>query len=107
MRAAEIQRGMGERKRSNKRSLVRRAAPTGQALDSLTLGIARKSAATLTHFRYGGGIANVAFLDGHVATRKEVAVPMPDGWSVAFHETRQKHRLGFLANSETPYKGRR
>lgn len=66
-----------------------------------------KSAATLTHFRFGGGLANVAFLDGHVDSRQPVSVAIPTGWSPAFLQTMEEKRLGFLSASEVPYKGDR
>ncbi len=62
-------------------------------------------AATLTHFRFGGRTANVAFLDGHVESRVEVPVASPAGWSDAFNQARQQYHLGFLDASERPYKG--
>ncbi len=63
-----------------------------------------KAAATMTHFRWDG-LANVAFLDGHVETRTEVPVASPPGWSALFNQARAKHRLGFLADVDGPYTG--
>lgn len=58
----------------------------------------------LTHFRYGG-VANVAFADGHVETRIEVPVPSPAFVTPEFDAARARYGLGFLANSDFPYKG--
>jgi prepilin-type N-terminal cleavage/methylation domain-containing protein/prepilin-type processing-associated H-X9-DG protein len=60
----------------------------------------------LTHFRFAGGSANVAFVDGHVETRQEVPVADPSFVPQAFKDTRINHRLGFLADNDFPFKGR-
>ncbi|MCI0638117.1 MAG: DUF1559 domain-containing protein [Gemmataceae bacterium] len=59
-----------------------------------------------THFRHGGDVANVAFVDGHVETKTEVAFPSPASWSVAANDLRAKLRIGYLANTNLPYEGR-
>ena len=58
----------------------------------------------LTHFRFAG-VANVAFVDGHVETRTEVAVTDPAWVTQPFKDTKALHHLGFLADSEFPFKG--
>jgi prepilin-type N-terminal cleavage/methylation domain-containing protein/prepilin-type processing-associated H-X9-DG protein len=59
----------------------------------------------LAQFRFAGGTGNVAFADGHVETRTEVDVASPSWCSAAFNAARTQYRLGFLADSEFPYKG--
>ncbi|MCI0380044.1 MAG: DUF1559 domain-containing protein [Gemmataceae bacterium] len=59
-----------------------------------------------THFRHGGDVANVAFVDGHVETKIEVAFPSPPSWPVAANDLRAKLRIGYLANTNLPYEGR-
>jgi prepilin-type processing-associated H-X9-DG protein len=59
----------------------------------------------LTHFRFTGGTANVAFADGHVESRTEVPVANPSFATQAFKDTRVKYTLGFLADTDFPYKG--
>jgi prepilin-type N-terminal cleavage/methylation domain-containing protein/prepilin-type processing-associated H-X9-DG protein len=58
-----------------------------------------------THFRHAGGIANVAFVDGHVDTQTEVPVASPASWSAAANALRAQMQLGYLANTNTPYEG--
>jgi prepilin-type processing-associated H-X9-DG protein/prepilin-type N-terminal cleavage/methylation domain-containing protein len=58
-----------------------------------------------THFRHPGGLANVAFLDGHVEALSEVPFPSPASWSQAANDLRTKLHIGYLANSNTPYTG--
>jgi prepilin-type processing-associated H-X9-DG protein/prepilin-type N-terminal cleavage/methylation domain-containing protein len=58
-----------------------------------------------THFRHSGRIANVAFLDGHVETRTEVAFPSPDYWPPAANDLRVKLAIGYLADTNVPYVG--
>jgi prepilin-type processing-associated H-X9-DG protein/prepilin-type N-terminal cleavage/methylation domain-containing protein len=59
-----------------------------------------------THFRHSSGLANVAFLDGHVETRAEVYVASPSSWSPAANELRSQNRIGYLADTNVPYEGR-
>jgi len=59
----------------------------------------------LTHFRFSG-TANVAFADGHVESRTEVPLVNPSFATQAFIDTRVKYTLGFLADTDFPYKGR-
>jgi prepilin-type N-terminal cleavage/methylation domain-containing protein/prepilin-type processing-associated H-X9-DG protein len=58
-----------------------------------------------THFRYSG-VANVAFLDGHVETRTpvQVASVAPFSQSV-WDEASKKFSLGFLASTNPLYTG--
>jgi prepilin-type processing-associated H-X9-DG protein/prepilin-type N-terminal cleavage/methylation domain-containing protein len=58
-----------------------------------------------THFRHPGGLANVAFLDGHVEPLAEVPLPSPASWPQAANDLRTKLHIGYLANSNTPYTG--
>jgi prepilin-type N-terminal cleavage/methylation domain-containing protein/prepilin-type processing-associated H-X9-DG protein len=59
----------------------------------------------LTHFRFSS-TASVAFADGHVENRPETPVANPSFATTAFVDTRIQHKLGFLADSDFPYKGR-
>ncbi len=60
-----------------------------------------------THFRHGGDVANVAFLDGHVETKVEVPVATP-AWpeQAQVDSFRRQHRLGFLGDTDLVYEGR-
>jgi prepilin-type N-terminal cleavage/methylation domain-containing protein/prepilin-type processing-associated H-X9-DG protein len=58
-----------------------------------------------THFRHGGRVANVAFLDGHVETRTEVPFPSPSYWGPDAEALRAKLALGYLADNNVPYNG--
>lgn len=58
-----------------------------------------------TQFRHSG-LANVAFVDGHVEARSEVPAPSPASWSAAANAVRTQLRLGYLATTNTPYEGR-
>jgi prepilin-type processing-associated H-X9-DG protein/prepilin-type N-terminal cleavage/methylation domain-containing protein len=58
-----------------------------------------------THFRHGGRLANVAFLDGHVEARSEVAFPSPDYWPAAANDLRVKLAIGYLADNNVPFVG--
>jgi prepilin-type N-terminal cleavage/methylation domain-containing protein/prepilin-type processing-associated H-X9-DG protein len=62
--------------------------------------------APTTHFRHSGGVANVAFLDGRVDTRTEIAVASPASWSAAANALRTRLQIGYLANTNVPYEGR-
>jgi prepilin-type N-terminal cleavage/methylation domain-containing protein/prepilin-type processing-associated H-X9-DG protein len=59
-----------------------------------------------THFRHGGRVANVAFLDGHLETRTEVPFPSPSFWSGAANEVRARLAIGYLADNNGPYEGK-
>ncbi len=58
-----------------------------------------------THFRHSG-FANVAFLDGHVEVRTEIAVASPATWSTAANTLRAQQNIGYLATTNVPYEGR-
>ncbi len=58
-----------------------------------------------THFRHGG-LANVAFLDGHVDSRAPAAVPAVGYWPPAAEALRLKLEIGYLATTNLPYEGR-
>lgn len=59
-----------------------------------------------THFRHGGSVANVSFLDGHCETRTEVFVASPPSWSAAANQLRTERKIGYLADNNVPYVGR-
>jgi prepilin-type N-terminal cleavage/methylation domain-containing protein/prepilin-type processing-associated H-X9-DG protein len=59
-----------------------------------------------THFRHTAGIANVAFLDGHVEARSEVPFPSPSFWLPSANALRAKLGVGYLADSNLPYEGK-
>jgi prepilin-type processing-associated H-X9-DG protein len=58
-----------------------------------------------THFRHGGRLANVGFLDGHVETRSEVEVASPSWWSPEADALRRRLAIGYLADNNLPYVG--
>jgi prepilin-type processing-associated H-X9-DG protein/prepilin-type N-terminal cleavage/methylation domain-containing protein len=59
-----------------------------------------------THFRHAGGVANVAFMDGHVETMTEVIVATPPGWDANVDALRKQHTLGFPTANEAMYSGK-
>ena len=61
------------------------------------LGPQDPSAAPFTHFRHGGAVANVAYLDGHVEAKSEEAVPSPASWDQAANDLRKLVRLGYVS----------
>jgi prepilin-type N-terminal cleavage/methylation domain-containing protein/prepilin-type processing-associated H-X9-DG protein len=61
------------------------------------LGPQDASAAPFTHFRHGGAVACVAYLDGHVAAKTEESAPSPASWDAAANAMRKKIRLGYLS----------
>lgn len=61
---------------------------------------------TFTHFRHASGMANVAFLDGHVELMSEVPVATPSwGAQSQVDAERRKHRLGFISATDEKYEG--
>jgi prepilin-type N-terminal cleavage/methylation domain-containing protein/prepilin-type processing-associated H-X9-DG protein len=58
----------------------------------------------LTHFRHTAGLANMAFLDGHVETVGLVFTPSDPSWPADAAAYIQKNHLGFPTTSDTPYK---
>jgi prepilin-type processing-associated H-X9-DG protein/prepilin-type N-terminal cleavage/methylation domain-containing protein len=58
-----------------------------------------------THFRHGGRVANVSFLDGHIENRSEAPFPSPAFWSTAANDLRARLAIGYLADNNTPYFG--
>jgi len=52
-----------------------------------------------THFRHGGSVANVAYLDGHVEPRTEEFVASPSSWDQAANNLRQQMRVGYLSTT--------
>jgi uncharacterized protein (TIGR00290 family)/prepilin-type N-terminal cleavage/methylation domain-containing protein/prepilin-type processing-associated H-X9-DG protein len=57
-----------------------------------------------TQFRHAG-IANIAFMDGHVEAVTQVPVATPAPWDPNVNEMRQRFSLGFPFGSEQPYHG--
>ncbi len=51
-----------------------------------------------THFRHGGNVANVSFLDGHVEAMKEVFVAPPGHWPQDAIALRAKLVIGYLSD---------
>jgi prepilin-type N-terminal cleavage/methylation domain-containing protein/prepilin-type processing-associated H-X9-DG protein len=69
------------------------------------LGPQDPSAAPFTHFRHGGNVTNVAYLDGHVEPKVEEFVASPSNWDQAANNMRQQMRLGYVsANSVDAYR---
>jgi prepilin-type N-terminal cleavage/methylation domain-containing protein/prepilin-type processing-associated H-X9-DG protein len=58
----------------------------------------------MTHFRHAG-VANMAFLDGHVESVTDAGVPNDPSWPAAAAAYRQTNRLGFPATTNVPYQG--
>jgi prepilin-type processing-associated H-X9-DG protein/prepilin-type N-terminal cleavage/methylation domain-containing protein len=61
------------------------------------LGPQDPSTAPGTHFRHGGSVANVAYLDGHVEPKAEEFVASPTTWDQATNNLRQQMRLGYVS----------
>ena len=61
------------------------------------LGPQDASTAPYTHFRHGGSVANVAYLDGHVEPKAEDFVPSPSHWDQAANDLRAQMRLGYVS----------
>jgi len=61
------------------------------------LGPQDPSTAPFTHFRHGGNVANVAYLDGHVEPKVEEFVASPSNWDQAANNLRQQMRLGYVS----------
>jgi prepilin-type N-terminal cleavage/methylation domain-containing protein/prepilin-type processing-associated H-X9-DG protein len=59
---------------------------------------------TMTHFRHSG-VANVAFLDGHVEALTPAAVPLPSSWPAEAEPLCRKLVLGFTTDKNEPYVG--
>jgi len=63
------------------------------------------SAVTAAQFRFAG-VANVAFLDGHVETRTPIDLPTIAPFSqVTWDAAKTKFSLGFLTSNPTEYTG--
>jgi prepilin-type processing-associated H-X9-DG protein len=63
------------------------------------------SAQPTTHFRHGGRLANVAFVDGHVEAMTEVPVASPAWWTPQDNLMRQQYAIGYLSNLMPQYTG--
>jgi prepilin-type N-terminal cleavage/methylation domain-containing protein/prepilin-type processing-associated H-X9-DG protein len=59
---------------------------------------------TMTHFRHGG-LAQIAYLDGHVEAATEVPVATPANWPASADPLRRKLLLGYSTDSNVPYTG--
>jgi prepilin-type processing-associated H-X9-DG protein len=82
--------------------------PVGQESDAIAAPaatVAGPSPIPTTHFRHGGRVANVSFLDGHVETRTEVFVASPSTWSQQANDLRALLAIGYLADNNVPYAG--
>ncbi len=58
-----------------------------------------------THFRHGGKLANVAYVDGHVEAQAEVPVASPAWWTPQANQLRQQWSIGYLSDKMPPYTG--
>jgi len=72
--------------------------------DFLTPGPWGFSGFQLAHFRFAR-MANVAYADGHVESREPAILASPAFVPTAFNDAMTKYDLGFLADSDFPYKG--
>jgi prepilin-type N-terminal cleavage/methylation domain-containing protein/prepilin-type processing-associated H-X9-DG protein len=61
------------------------------------LGPQDASAAPFTHFRHGGAVSNVAYLDGHVEAKTEEFVASPTSWDAAANKLRAEMRIGYAS----------
>jgi prepilin-type N-terminal cleavage/methylation domain-containing protein/prepilin-type processing-associated H-X9-DG protein len=59
---------------------------------------------TMTHFRHTG-LAQIAYLDGHVETATEVQVATPASWPASADPLRRRLLLGYSTDSNVPYTG--
>jgi prepilin-type N-terminal cleavage/methylation domain-containing protein/prepilin-type processing-associated H-X9-DG protein len=59
---------------------------------------------TMTHFRHSG-VANVAFLDGHVESLTPVTAPLPPSWPAAAEPLCRKLVLGYPTDKNETYLG--
>lgn len=67
---------------------------------------ATASAVTATQFRFGGGVCNVSFVDGHVETRRQLDAPVSPFNQETWDNAKQRFQLGFLSETDEPYAGR-
>jgi prepilin-type processing-associated H-X9-DG protein/prepilin-type N-terminal cleavage/methylation domain-containing protein len=58
----------------------------------------------MTHFRHSG-VANMAFLDGHVETITPAGVPSDPSWPAGADAYRSQNYLDFPTNGSIPYTG--
>jgi prepilin-type N-terminal cleavage/methylation domain-containing protein/prepilin-type processing-associated H-X9-DG protein len=61
------------------------------------LGPQDSPAAPFTHFRHGGSVSNVAYLDGHVEAKTEEFCPSPGNWNAAANQLRAEMHLGYVS----------
>jgi prepilin-type N-terminal cleavage/methylation domain-containing protein/prepilin-type processing-associated H-X9-DG protein len=52
-----------------------------------------------THFRHGGKVACVSFLDGHVSTHTMAGLPSPPYWPLDAQELQQRLAIGYIADT--------
>lgn len=82
------------------------AVPAGPFVTPGTTYAITPSGITATQFRFTGGIANVAFVDGHVETRTRLDKPDVSPFNqTTWNTARDKFQLGFLADTTVPYSG--
>ncbi len=60
--------------------------------------------APYAHFRHGGQVANVSFLDGHVEARIQVSFPNPATWMFG-NTTASAYGVGYLDATQQPNAG--
>ncbi|QEL15198.1 H-X9-DG-CTERM domain-containing protein [Limnoglobus roseus] len=79
--------------------------PTGPYVTSGTTYAITPSGISATQFRFAGGTANVAFVDGHVETRTMDKPSVAPFDQTAWNTASDKFQLGFLADTTVPYSG--
>ena len=52
-----------------------------------------------THFRHGGKVACVSFLDGHVTTYTMAGLPAPAYWSQDAQDLKERLAIGYIADT--------
>ena len=57
----------------------------------------------LTHFRHSSGLANMAFVDGHIDTVSLAYTPSDPSWPADAVPYMRKNHMGFPTTSNTPY----
>jgi prepilin-type N-terminal cleavage/methylation domain-containing protein/prepilin-type processing-associated H-X9-DG protein len=75
--------------------------PSPLSLNDPTYGLAQ----ALTHFRHTSGLANMAFLDGHVQTVTLTYMPSDPSWPTTAAAFLQLNNLGYPTNQNLPYTG--
>lgn len=52
-----------------------------------------------THFRHGGKVACISFLDGHVSTDTMSGVPAPDYWPQDAKDLKDRLEIGYISDT--------